>query len=267
MMMNVVRNPPHTTLPKYPKGYWGLASLLHHSESPSPRASGDYRGQSMTISSYWAAGQCLQHKPEPKPEPKPEHKPNATPAIWTLHLQKHWKGTALPKGPSAWYNTTVSVLWVLLQNHPDLLFTAFLNVFIKGAVSLLHATLLFSHRVKRRLRSIILVLKARNRSLFLNTFMDPEGSPGWLPRCAVQQQQCVQETTVITLQSPGVMSHPCTGPAHPTSDGGFICFRRNSGVQPIYSVCTSIRCVIQIGRQTQTKGTHIMQSHCLENAL
>lgn len=166
----------------------------------------------MTMSSYGAVGQCLQPKPEPKPEPKP----NAAPAIWTLHLQKHWKGTALPKVPSAWYNTTVRVLWVLPQNHPDLLFTAFLKAFIKGAASLLHATLHFSHRVKRRLRSIILVLESRNRSLFLNTFMDPKAAQGWLPSHAVQQQRYVQETTVITLQSPGVMSHPCSEPAHPT---------------------------------------------------
>lgn len=97
-------------------------------------------------------------------------------------------------------------------NHPDLLFTAF-----PVAASLLHATLHLISRgkkKKKRLRNIILVLEARNKSVFLNTFTHPEAARGWLPGGAAQPRR-VRETAAITQQSPGLTIAALLGPCSP----------------------------------------------------
>lgn len=73
---------------------------------------------------------------------------------------------------------------------------------------------LTGQKKKKRLRNIILVLEARNKSVFLNTFTHPEAARGWLPGGAAQPRR-VRETAAITQQSPGLTIAALLGPCSP----------------------------------------------------
>lgn len=66
---------------------------------------------------------------------------------------------------------------------------------------------------KKSLRSIILLLEAQNRSIFLNTSIQPEAARGWLPSDAVQEWH-VQDTTVVTAE-PGLIITSLLWPCSP----------------------------------------------------
>lgn len=83
-----------------------------------------------------------------------------------------------------------------------------------GSEPLTHNVALNLTGQKKRLRNIILVLEARNKSVFLNTFMHPEAARGWLPGGAAQLRR-VRETAAIMQQSPGLIIAALLRPCSP----------------------------------------------------
>lgn len=135
----------------------------------APAASGDHHRQSTPMSSWmWVTASTTQTWTQVQ-----RHTSYLDPALEKgLHCQRdHLPSTTPGWGHLGFCQKNIQICYLQL----------FLWLSSEEQQASHTHHLIDSYRVKKRLRSIILVLESRNRSVFLHTPMHPEAPWGWLP--------------------------------------------------------------------------------------